>query len=109
MPYYDHAGITIYHGDCLEVMRDLESESVDAIVTDPPYALTQNKKGGSGLASLNLNHPAGRSRITTGGFMGKSWDSHLPGMENWQEALRVIKPGGHLLAFGGTRTYHRLT
>lgn len=80
---------------------------VDAIVTDPPYALTQKKKGGSGAASLNLNSPAGRSRITTG-FMGQKWDGELPGIEVWTEALRVLKPGGYLLAFGGTRTFHRL-
>lgn len=75
-------------GDCAEKMRDLPSNSVDAIVTDPPYALV----GTSG----------------TGGFMGAKWDSELPTVEMWKEALRVARPGAHLLAFGGTRTYHRL-
>lgn len=68
-------------GDCLAVMRDMPAASVDAIVTDPPYGLK---------------------------FMGKLWDHGVPGEEFWAEALRVAKPGGHLLAFGGTRTFHRL-
>lgn len=75
-------------GDCADHMRNLAPNSVDAIVTDPPYALV----GSSG----------------TGGFMGAKWDSELPTVEMWREALRVAKPGAHLLAFGGTRTYHRL-
>lgn len=68
-------------GDCIEVMRQLPDNSVDAIVTDPPYGL---------------------------GFMGKAWDDLPPGLDFAVEALRVLKPGGHLLAFGGTRTFHRL-
>ena len=109
VPYYDHAGITIYHGDCLGVMRAMNENSVDSIVTDPPYGLTQNKRGGSGEASLNLTSPAGRSRVTTGGgFMGQQWDATTPGIGVWQEAIRITKPGAHLLAFGGTRTHHRL-
>ena len=71
----------ILEGDCVEVMRGLPDASVDAIVTDPPYGL---------------------------GFMGKAWDDLPPGLEWAQECLRVLKPGGHLLAFGGSRTYHRL-
>ena len=71
----------IYHGDCREVMPTLHPESVDSIVSDPPYGLS---------------------------FMGKGWDHGVPGVEFWAEALRVAKPGAHLLAFGGTRTYHRL-
>ena len=78
----------LHNADCLEAMKGMAADSVDAIVTDPPYALT----GTSG----------------TGGFMGAKWDSELPTVEVWQEALRVAKPGAHLLAFGGTRTYHRL-
>lgn len=75
-------------GDCLEVMPSLPANSVDAVVTDPPYGLTNG-----GL----------------GGFMGKEWDSCVPGPHFWTEALRVAKPGAYLVAFGGTRTYHRLT
>lgn len=101
--------VELIEGDCRVVMREFESESVDAIVTDPPYALTTGKKGGSGPASLNVRSPAGRSRVTTG-FMGKAWDNPDTAFdpEFWVGALRVLKPGGHVLAFGGTRTYHRL-
>ena len=79
---------TLLCGDCAEKMRTLADNSIDSICTDPPYALV----GTSG----------------TGGFMGAKWDSELPTVEMWKEALRVAKPGTHLLAFGGTRTYHRL-
>ena len=71
----------VVHGDCLEMMKMLPDNSVDSIVTDPPYGL---------------------------GFMGKAWDALPPGEEWARECLRVLKPGGHLLAFGGTRTWHRL-
>jgi len=71
----------LLHGNCLEVMATLDAESVDSIVTDPPYGLS---------------------------FMGKDWDHSVPGEAFWREALRVAKPGAHLLAFGGSRTYHRL-
>ena len=73
----------VLHGDSLEVLKTLEDNSVDSIVTDPPYEL---------------------------GFMGKKWDSTgiAYNVELWKECLRVLKPGGHLLAFGGTRTYHRM-
>jgi DNA modification methylase len=72
---------TLHTGDCRDVMATLPAESVDAIVCDPPYGLS---------------------------FMGKGWDHGVPGVDFWVEALRVLKPGGHLIAFGGTRTYHRL-
>lgn len=106
--------VRILTGDCRELMRAMAVDSVDACVTDPPYHLTTNKPGGSGVASVNLDSPYGRSRIGTGngagGFMGKAWDggdiAFQP--ETWAEVLRVLKPGGYLIAFGGTRTYHRL-
>ncbi|WP_414488788.1 DNA-methyltransferase [Stenotrophomonas maltophilia] len=102
----------IHIGDCLEVMRRMADNSVDAIVTDPPYGLTTNKKGGTGTASVNLETPHGRARIGTGngpgGFMGMKWDSDVPSVEIWAECLRVLKPGGYLLAFAGTRTQHRM-
>jgi len=72
---------TLHVGDCREVMAAMDAESVDAIVSDPPYGLS---------------------------FMGKGWDHGVPGDQFWREALRVAKPGAHLVAFGGTRTYHRL-
>jgi DNA modification methylase len=104
---------TVLVGDCLVRMAEMEPSSVDAVITDPPYGLTSNKKGGSGVASVNLESPYGRARVTTGngtgGFMGQKWDASVPGPEVWAAALRLAKPGAHLLAFGGTRTYHRLT
>jgi DNA modification methylase len=74
----------ILHGDCREQLATLPDASIDAIVTDPPYEL---------------------------GFMGKRWDATGIAYDPvvWSECLRVLKPGGHLLAFGGTRTYHRMT
>lgn len=102
----------LLHGDCLDKLKDLGDNSVHAIVTDPPYGLTQNKKGGSGVASASTDTPYGRARIGTGngagGFMGMKWDSSVPPVEMWRECLRVLKPGGHLLSFAGSRTYHRL-
>jgi DNA modification methylase len=76
-------GIQILRGDCRQVMLTIPDASVDSIVTDPPYEL---------------------------GFMGKGWDRSgvANDVEVWKHALRILKPGGHLLAFGGSRTYHRL-
>jgi len=73
----------IIHGNCIEVLKRLDENSIDAIITDPPYEL---------------------------GFMGKSWDKSgiAFNTEVWSECLRVLKPGGHMLAFGGSRTFHRI-
>jgi len=101
--------VRIINGHCMDELRNLADNSVDACVTDPPYHLTTGKKGGSGPASVSLETPHGRARVTTG-FMGMTWDggdiAHNPAL--WVEVLRVLKPGGYCLAFGGTRTYHRL-
>jgi len=90
-------------------MAGLPAESVDAIVTDPPYDLTAGKKGGSGPASATTRRLQGRARIGTG-FMGKSWDGTGVAFdpETWRRAYEALKPGGHLLAFGSPRTYHRM-
>jgi len=71
----------LHSGDCLELLATLPDNSVDSIVTDPPYGLS---------------------------FMGKKWDYDVPKVEIWEECMRVLKPGGHLLAFAGTRTQHRM-
>lgn len=101
---------TLHLGDCIEVMRTMADNSVDSVVTDPPYHLTQVSRGHH-AANANPGTPHARARIGDKGFMGKSWDggdiAHR--VEMWSECLRVLKPGGHLLAFSATRTYHRMT
>lgn len=101
--------VTLWAGDCLAVLADIPEASVDSVVTDPPYHLTTGKPGGSGVASDNPNSPAGRSRIGTG-FMGKAWDGGDIAFDpaTWVAIMRVLKPGGHLVAFGAPRNYHRL-
>jgi DNA modification methylase len=81
MEVYNSDGITLHCGDCREVLATLPDASADAVVSDPPYGLA---------------------------FMGKRWDYDVPSVEVWQQCLRVLKPGGHLLAFAGTRTQHRM-
>ena len=102
---------TLYEGDCLEVMRELPSESVDAVVTDPPYGLEFMGKEWDKLAVPKPGNLGGFADGNKPSF--ERVRRHLPAMQEWHyrwavEALRVLKPGGHLLAFGGTRTYHRL-
>lgn len=100
---------TVIHGDCREAMAAMPATSFDACVTDPPYHLTTGKKGGTGPASASAKTPHGRARITAG-FMGKAWDGGDVAMQpaTWEAVLRVLKPGAYLLAFGGTRTFHRM-
>lgn len=106
--------ISIRRGDSSEVLEGMEPESVWAVVCDPPYDLVANKKGGSGTSSIDLSTPYGRSRIGvgngSGGFMGKQWDSTgiAFSVEFWQKVHRVLKPGGVLKTFGGSRTFHKM-
>ncbi len=103
--------VILHPGDCLEVLARLDDCSVDACVTDPPYHLTSIVKrfGGEGAAPAQFGTDGAYARASAG-FMGKQWDggdiAFRP--ELWAEVLRVLKPGGHLLSFGGTRTYHRM-
>lgn len=100
--------IDLRTGDCLELMRAMPAESVDACVTDPPYHLTSivDRFGKAGSAAPR----EGVYRRAAAGFMGQSWDGGDVAFraETWAEVLRVLKPGGHVVAFGGPRTYHRL-
>lgn len=75
------SSLTLHHGDCLAILPTVAENSLDACVTDPPYGLA---------------------------FMGKDWDHGVPGVPFWREIIRVLKPGAHLVAFGGSRTYHRM-
>ena len=94
---------TLYIGDCLETLRGMPDNSVDSVVTDPPYGLSDHKPG-EVVACLQA-WLAGEVYAPNGkGFMGKSWDAWVPGPEVWLECLRVLKPGGHVLAFAGTRS-----
>ena len=79
----DHlsGGVTLHSGDCLDILPTLAECSIDSCVTDPPYGLS---------------------------FMGRNWDHGVPGIPFWKEVYRVLKPGAHLVAFGGSRTYHRM-
>src|ERR1044072_2696914 len=73
--------VDVRAGDCTTVMQELADQSVDSIITDPPYGLS---------------------------FLNNHWDHAVPSVAVWREALRVLKPGGYLIAFSGTRTYHRM-
>lgn len=98
--------VILHHGDSRDVLKSLEDCSIDSVVTDPPYALVsigkRLGKPGSSPASLYARASAG--------FMGQSWDTGETAFaaEFWAEVLRVLKPGGHVVAFSGTRTYHRM-
>ena len=93
----------ILQGNCLELLREMEDNSIDSIVTDPPYGLSACKPEQIRVAVENWIH--GRDHNPGGkGFMGKEWDSFVPGPEVWKECLRVLKPGGHIAAFAGSRT-----
>lgn len=73
--------VSLYHGDCLNVLAGMPDNSVDSIVTDPPYGIS---------------------------FMNKKWDYDVPSVAIWTECLRVLKPGGHILAFASARTQHKM-
>lgn len=97
--------VDIRHGDCLEVLRDLPDCSVDSIVTDPPYGLSNTKP--QQVADVLAAWVTGDTEAvptTKGGFMGKDWDSFVPPPAVWAECLRVLKPGGHMAVFAGART-----
>lgn len=103
--------IRVEHGDSREVLRTLAADSIDACVTDPPYSLVSIQKRFGKPGSAPCQEGAdGRYRRASAGFMGKQWDTGETAFdpEFWAEVLRVLKPGAHLLAFGGTRSYHRL-
>jgi DNA modification methylase len=83
-PFHDDGAVRLLHGDCRDVLPTLDADSFDSVVCDPPYDLTGSGKGG---------------------FMGKAWDATGVAFdpETWRAVLRVLKPGGYMLAFGGTQ------
>ena len=109
--YYEENDFKIINGNSLEVLKSFNQNSVDAIITDPPYGLTSITKrfGKENSAAAKYGKDGSFSRLSKG-FMGKLWDG--TGIEYnvdfWKECLKVLKPGGYLLAFGGTRTFHRI-
>ena len=97
--------IDIRHGDCLTVLRELPDNSVDSVVTDPPYGLSNTKP--AQVADVLAAWVTGDTEAVPakkGGFMGKDWDSFVPPPAVWAECLRVLKPGGHMAVFAGART-----
>ena len=117
-PWLDDGDVCLYLGDCIEVMAAMPAESVDAVVCDPPYGLEfmgkewDAPKPSWDKRGLGVERGfAGKNRAPVAGF--SAYVAGTP-FQHWTqewatEAYRVLKPGGHLLAFGGTRTFHRLT
>jgi DNA modification methylase len=104
----------IHTGDCIEVMRGMEADSVDAVVTDPPYAISfMGRSWDSFAAERQQYHDPANKGQTVSPMVAPRYGSQPVAFQAWceawgREALRVTKPGGYLLAFGGTRTHHRL-
>lgn len=128
-PYYQDDSVSLHHGDCLDVLRELPDNCVDAVVTDPPYGIAfmgkawdqpgefgSERKGGA--ARRDRPNPGRRAAASrSGADAAGTYDLSPAAMLNFQrwctawatECLRILKPGGHLLAFGGSRTWHRLS
>lgn len=121
--HFEAPGVTLWHGDCIETMRLLPDATVDAVVTDPPYGLEfmgkewdsfgadVRQRGDATFTKGDNRHGLVRSGLgaSYGGDTGKSMRAFQQWCTEWAaECLRVLKPGGHLLAFGGSRTWHRL-
>lgn len=108
----------ILHGDCREVIKTIADCSIDSVVTDPPYALVSIVKRFGKTAHADDTKTSDRTRRGADGyarlakgFMGQEWDNGSTAFDPafWAEILRTLKPGAHLVAFSGTRTYHRMT
>jgi len=125
-PHYTDDRVTLFHGDCRAVLAEMEPNSVDCVVTDPPYDLTNRTPDVKGCSACGrtlggsdgnpevcprCGGELSRQRsVQRKGFMGKSWDGTGVAFDpaTWEAVLRVLKPGGFLAAFGGTRTQHRM-
>ncbi|SKL37938.1 DNA-methyltransferase [Mycobacteroides abscessus] len=119
MPYYQDDSVTLYHGDCLDVLRELPDKSVGAVITDPPYGIAFMGKDWDQPGAFGSERRNGSPQRTQREGLAMDagrYDLSPAAMLNFQrwctawatECLRILKPGGHLLAFGGSRTWHRL-
>jgi DNA modification methylase len=103
--------VSVHHGDSREVLKGFADASIDSVVCDPPYALVSiGKRFGAENAAPAQVGKSGAYARASAGFMGQKWDTGETAFDPafWVEVLRVLKPGGHLIAFSATRTYHRL-
>lgn len=112
MQLYSETGdFKLYHGSMLDMLQVIAPNSIDSIVTDPPYGLTSiTKRFGNEGAAANVYGRDGSFQRLTRGFMGKEWDGSgiEYNVDTWRKCYTVLKSGGYLLAFGGTRTFHRI-
>lgn len=108
-PYFEDDAVRLYLGDCLDVLATLPDASVDAVICDPPYGLAHHPP--AAIAQVLARWLAGdRAHVPAGaGFMGKDWDAFVPPPAVWDQCARVLKPGGHLIAFAGARTADLMT
>lgn len=95
--------VELFHGDCLSALATMPDNSVDSCVCDPPYGLS-NHDPQDVIDCLSAWVRGEEYRPDKKGFMNRSWDAWVPGPEVWREVMRVLRPGGHLLAFAGTRS-----
>ena len=104
VPHYNDGTVQLFHDDCLDVLRELPADSIDSICTDPPYGLANTTP--AQVTDVIVRWATGdREHVPAGeGFMGRPWDAFVPPPAVWDECLRVLKPGGHLLVFAGART-----
>lgn len=110
--YSGNDSYKLYQGNMLDMLEVIKSNSIDSIITDPPYGLTSiTKKFGkdSSAPASTKNNDGSFARLSRG-FMGKEWDGSgiEYNIDTWKKCYEVLKPGGYLLAFGGSRTFHRI-
>lgn len=102
----------LYQGNMLDMLDIIEKNSIDSIITDPPYGLTSITKsyGKKDSVPVTTKNNDGSFAILTKGFMGKEWDGSgiEYNVDTWKKCYEVLKNGGYLLAFGGSRTFHRI-
>lgn len=109
--FYKEKDFTLYKGKMQDVLSTFEENSIDSIVCDPPYHLTsiQERFGKENSAEAKYGKDGSFQRLSKG-FMGKTWDGGDTAFQpdTWKHCFRVLKEGGYLLAFGGSRTFHRI-